>query len=118
MVSGRYTPEMADDFRAKQPTFNDLPLPERDQLNVFRTYFSEGNWERYRRAESLAKEKDATLQQITLAWVLHQPINLYALIGPATVSELDNSLGALDVTLSEEELAWLNLQKEPIKALA
>ena len=45
-------------------------------------------------------------------------MNLYALIGPATVSELNNSLGALDITLSEEELAWLNLQKEPIRALA
>ena len=27
--------------------------------------------------------------------------DLYALIGPATVSELDNSLGALEITLSE-----------------
>ena len=50
--------------------------------------------------------------------MLAQPLNLFALIGPATTSELDNSLGALDVMLSEEELAWLNLQKEPIKALA
>ena len=50
--------------------------------------------------------------------MLHQPLNLYALIGPATVDELDNSLGALDVQLSDDELAWLNLQKEPIKALA
>lgn len=118
--SGRYAPEMADAFRAKQPKFDELPLPERDQLNVFRTYYSDANWERYRRAESLAKEKGCTLQQITLAWVLHQPLNLYALIGPATVDELDNSLGALDVQLTADELAWLNLQKEamPIAATA
>ncbi|MFN8633737.1 MAG: aldo/keto reductase [Chloroflexota bacterium] len=116
--SGRYTPELAEEFRAKQPHFDELPLPERDRLNVFRTYYSEANWERYRRAEALAKEKDVTLQQVTLAWVLHSPLNLYALIGPASTSELDNSLGALDVKLSEEEIAWLNLQKEPIKALA
>jgi aryl-alcohol dehydrogenase-like predicted oxidoreductase len=58
------------------------------------------------------------LQQITLAWVLHQPLNLYALIGPATVDELDNSLGALDVQLSESELAWLNLQKEATPVVA
>ena len=69
-------------------------------------------------ASSLAKEKGCTLQQVTLSWVLHQPLNLYALIGPATVEELDNSLGALDVQLSSDELAWLNLQKEPIRALA
>jgi 1-deoxyxylulose-5-phosphate synthase len=116
--SGRYTPEMAGELAEKSAQFDELPLPEKDRLNVIRTYFSEANWERYRRAESLAREKGCTLQQITLAWVLHQPLNLYALIGPATVSELDNSLGALDITLSEEELAWLNLQKEPIRALA
>jgi aryl-alcohol dehydrogenase-like predicted oxidoreductase len=116
--SGRYTPEMAAELKEKQPKFDELTPPERDQLNVFRTYFSEANWERYRRAESLATEKGCTLQQITLAWVLAQPLNLYALIGPATTSELDNSLGALDIVLSEEEISWLNLQKEPIKALA
>jgi aryl-alcohol dehydrogenase-like predicted oxidoreductase len=118
--SGRYRPELADEFRAKQPKFDELPLPERDQLNVFRTYYSDANWERYRRADELANEKGCTLQQITLAWVLHQPLNLYALIGPATVDEMDNSLGALDVRLSADELAWLNLQKEatPIAATA
>jgi aryl-alcohol dehydrogenase-like predicted oxidoreductase len=116
--SGRYTPEMAAELKEKQPKFDELTPPERDQLNVFRTYFTEANWERYRRAESLATEKGCTLQQITLAWVLAQPLNLYALIGPATTSELDNSLGALDIVLSEEEISWLNLQKEPIKALA
>ncbi len=102
--SGRYMPGMVGETT--------------DQQNVIRTYFSEENWERYRRAESLAKEKGCTLQQVTLSWVLHQPLNLYALIGPATVEELDNSLGALDLQLSDDELAWLNLQKEPIRALA
>ena len=116
--SGRYTPEMAGELAEKSAHFDELPPVDKDRLNVIRTYFSEANWERYRRAESLAKEKGCTLQQITLAWVLHQPLNLYALIGPATVSELDNSIGALEITLSEEELAWLNLQKEPIRALA
>jgi aryl-alcohol dehydrogenase-like predicted oxidoreductase len=86
-----------------------------DQQNVIRTYFSDANWERYRRADELAKRKGCTLQQIALAWVLHQPLNLYALIGPASVAELDNSLGALDVELSADEVAWLNL--EPAAAL-
>jgi 1-deoxyxylulose-5-phosphate synthase len=118
--SGRYAPEMADELAAQMPHFDELALPERDRLNVFRTYFSDANWERYRRAEELAKTKGCTLQQITLAWVLHQPLNLYALIGPATVDELDNSIGALDVQLSNDEVAWLNLQKEaePVVATA
>ena len=94
--SGRYTPGMV----GQTP----------DQENVIRTYFSDANWERYRRADDLAKRKDCSLQQITLAWVLHQPLELYALVGPATVAELDNSLGALDVELMPDELAWLNLE--------
>lgn len=53
-----------------------------DQKNVS-TYFSDANWQRYRRAEELANDKGCTLQQITLAWVLHQPLNIFALIGPA-----------------------------------
>jgi aryl-alcohol dehydrogenase-like predicted oxidoreductase len=102
--SGRYTPGMTGETM--------------DQQNVIRTYFSDENWERYRRAESLAGEKGCNMRQIALAWVLHQPLELYALIGPATVEELDDCLGALDVSLTEEELLWLNLQKEPIRALA
>lgn len=83
-----------------------------DAQNVIRTYYSDANWERYRRAGELAKQKGCTLQQIVLAWVLRQPFELFALIGPATVGELDDSLGALDVTLSPDEAAWLNLERE------
>jgi aryl-alcohol dehydrogenase-like predicted oxidoreductase len=97
--SGRYKPDLTEGATE-------------DQRNVIRTYYSAANWERYRRAEELAKEKGCTLQQVTLAWVLHQPLEVYALIGPATVEELNNSLGALDVTLEADELAWLNLEGE------
>jgi aryl-alcohol dehydrogenase-like predicted oxidoreductase len=83
-----------------------------DEKNVIRTYFSDANWDRYHRANELAKEKGCIRQQIVLAWVLQQPLEIYALIGPATVEELDNSLGALDVKLSAEEIAWLNLEGE------
>ena len=100
--SGRFTPEMT----------GETP----NERNVVRTYFSDDNWERYRRAEDLAKRKGCTLQQITLAWVLHQPLNVFALIGPESVAELENSLGALDVELDPEELAWLNLERAPTAA--
>lgn len=93
--SGRYTPAMAEGTNA-------------DEANVIRTYFSAANWERYRRAEELAKAKGCTLPQIALAWVLALPLNVYALIGPATTAELDDCLCALDVVLTQEEVAWLS----------
>src|SRR5262249_31313079 len=83
-----------------------------------RTYFSAGNWERYRRAEELARKNGCTRQQVVLAWVLQQPLELYALIGPATVGEIEGSLGALDVSLAPEEVAWLNLRGGRERALA
>jgi aryl-alcohol dehydrogenase-like predicted oxidoreductase len=78
--------------------------------NVIRTYYSDANWERYRRADELAELKGCTLRQVALAWVLHSPLDVFALIGPANVSELDDCLGALDVELTSDELAWLNLE--------
>jgi aryl-alcohol dehydrogenase-like predicted oxidoreductase len=78
--------------------------------NVIRTYYSDANRERYRRADELAELKGCTLRQVALAWVLHSPLDVFALIGPANVSELDDCLGALDVELTPDELAWLNLE--------
>jgi aryl-alcohol dehydrogenase-like predicted oxidoreductase len=100
--SGRYSPSYTEGATE-------------DQKNVIRTYYSEANWERFNRAQELAREKGRTLQQITLAWVLHQPLEVYALIGPANVAELDNSLGALDVELTADEVAWLNLEGERVR---
>jgi len=56
---------------------------------VIRTYYSAANWERYRRADEIAEQKGATLRQVALAWMLHQALAVYPLIGPATVAELE-----------------------------
>ncbi len=95
--SGRYNPEMTEGATA-------------NARNVIRTYYSDDNWERYRRADELSESKGCTLRQVALAWVLHSPLDVYALIGPETVAELDDCLGALDVELTPAELAWLNLE--------
>ena len=94
--SGRYNPEMTEGATA-------------NARNVIRTYYSDDNWERYRRADELSESKGCTLRQVALAWVLHSPLDVFALIGPATVTELDDCLGALDVELTPAAVAWLNL---------
>lgn len=99
--SGRYAPDLTEGAT-------------RDAQNVIRTYYADANWERSKRAGDLAQTKGCTVAQVVLAWVLHQPLNLFALIGPATVGELDDSLGALDVVLTADELAWLNLEGDPV----
>jgi aryl-alcohol dehydrogenase-like predicted oxidoreductase len=99
--SGRYRPDLTEGETL-------------DARNVIRTYYSDANWERYRRADELAELKGCTLRQVALAWVLHCPLEVFALIGPANVAELEDCLGALDVELTPDEYAWLNLEPSSI----
>ncbi len=46
--------------------------------------------------------------------MLHQPFAVYPLIGPAIVAEMEDCLGALDVELDPEQVAWLNLADKPV----
>jgi aryl-alcohol dehydrogenase-like predicted oxidoreductase len=102
--SGRYRPELVEGATT-------------DAQNVIRTYYSAANWERYRRADELAELKGCTLRQVALAWVLHFPLEMFALIGPANVAELEDCLGALDVELTPDEVAWLNLEPSGVSVV-
>jgi aryl-alcohol dehydrogenase-like predicted oxidoreductase len=78
--------------------------------NVIRTWFNEGNFLRLARAQELARNKGLTSTQIALAYVLCQPLNVFALIGPRSIEETQTSARALDVALTPTELDWLNLE--------
>jgi aryl-alcohol dehydrogenase-like predicted oxidoreductase len=77
--------------------------------HVARVYRSPANAERLRRARQLDEDKGFTANQVALAWVLHQPFPVHAVIGPRTVDELHDSVRALDVELTDEEKRWLDL---------
>ncbi len=83
-----------------------------DDRIVARYYDNPGNWERMRRVRIAAERHNCSPIQIALAWVLRYPIESFALFGPITVPEMDDSLGALSVALSAEETEWLNLERE------
>ena len=55
--------------------------------------------------EPLAKDKGCTMAQFALAWAVAQPGITSAIIGPRNLAQLEDNLGALDVTLSDSELA-------------
>lgn len=86
-------------LREEDPTVDD----------VARIYFSDDNRERLRRAEELSAQKGATLLEIALAFVLDQPFPVTALVGPSSVGHLEESLRALDLRLTPEELSYLDL---------
>jgi aryl-alcohol dehydrogenase-like predicted oxidoreductase len=58
--------------------------------------------------EALCDELGEHPAHVALAWLLHQPGVTGPIIGPRTVEQLDGSLRALEIRLSEEVLARLD----------
>ena len=79
-------------------------------FDMRRTFATEKNRERLKRAELLAKEKGCAVSQIALAWVLESPMNTFAIIGNSRVSTMKTSIDSLAIKLTAEERAYLNLE--------
>ncbi|GIN58404.1 oxidoreductase [Lederbergia ruris] len=91
--TGRFTPE------------------DRSNEDLVRVFYNDENWERYRRAEQLAKEKGVETIQISLAYVLNQAFPTAAIIGPQNREEMLSCRQAADIHLTEDEIQWLDLRK-------
>lgn len=79
----------------------------RDDAELVRVWYSEQNFARRDRAVQLARELGRSPIHVALAYVLAQPFPSVPLIGPRTLRELDDSLDALGITLTPEQVAWL-----------
>lgn len=78
-----------------------------DHGELSRTWFSERNFERRSRAIALAQMLKCQPIQVALAYVLAQPFPVIPLIGPRVIAELEQSLQAVDIALTPEQIQWL-----------
>ena len=99
-LSGRITPENQGDFTSYF-----------DKLAV-ECYAAPDNFERLDRAKTLATAKGLSMPQIALAYVLHYPLDIYALVGSANAEEIAANIGALNTSLTPQELAYLDLRAD------
>ena len=58
--------------------------------------------------EEIAHEKGITLAQLAIAWVLARGEDIVALVGSRTVGQINDSLRAIDVDLTENDLARID----------
>ncbi|MFW5750700.1 MAG: aldo/keto reductase [Planctomycetota bacterium] len=80
--------------------------PDDGETNTWHErYFVEPAFRVVDRLRELATAHDATPGQIALAWLLHREGVTAPIIGPRTVEQLEDNLGALDVRLDADELA-------------
>ncbi len=68
--------------------------------------------------EPIAAEKGCTLSQLALAWVVHQPGVHSAIIGPRTMEQLEDNLGALEVTITDEDRRRIDALVPPGSAVS
>ena len=74
---------------------------------------TDATWAAIAACEAVAGELNATIPQVAIAWLLHQPGVTAPIIGPRTVEHLDDLLGAVDVRLSHDQLARLSAAAPP-----
>jgi aryl-alcohol dehydrogenase-like predicted oxidoreductase len=94
----------------------------RDNLHLFgarewdevavRTYASEANFQRLDRANLLADKKGLTAAQVALAYVMNQPMNVFAVVGPHSAEKFEANIQASEVKLTPEEMDWLDLRTD------
>ena len=80
--------------------------------NAVKGYCYPENFERLARAEQLAKEKDCTVPQIALAWILNQDFEVFPLVSAKKASRIASNAKALDIVLAKEEVEWLDLRRD------
>ncbi|MBI4573607.1 MAG: aldo/keto reductase [candidate division NC10 bacterium] len=88
--SRRRQPPGANDFRAHFPRFQGENLGR--------------NLELVEALRLIARDKGATPAQLAIAWVLSRGTDILPLIGARTREQLNETLAALDLTLTEDEL--------------
>jgi aryl-alcohol dehydrogenase-like predicted oxidoreductase len=90
----------------------------RDNLNSFdryldklcsESYGSEENFQRLDRVEELGERYGLSIPQVAMAYVMSQPLDVYALVGCRTGDEFAMNAAVLGQKLAAEEVAWLNL---------
>lgn len=92
---------------------SDAPEEAKNVIDEFavKGYCYQENFERLRRVEELAKEKQCSVPQMALAWVLAQKLNVFPLVSARNPKRMQDNLAALSINLTEKEQKWLNLEE-------
>jgi aryl-alcohol dehydrogenase (NADP+) len=76
-------------------------------------YFREEDFEVAERVQEVAQMRGVTGSQIALAWLLDKPHITAPIIGATKLEHLEQSIAALDISLSEEEVKKLEAPYQP-----
>ncbi|MDP6124498.1 MAG: aldo/keto reductase, partial [Candidatus Latescibacteria bacterium] len=78
-----------------------------ERLGFHKTDWWDGTLEVVETLRGHVLEKSCSLTQFAVAWLMRQP-SVTPIIGPRTMEQLDDNLGALDVEITDEDLAFVD----------
>lgn len=100
-LTGKYRRDNPNPEGARRSGFNFPPIDE------------ERGFDAVDALDAVAKEKNATIAQVALAWLLHQPGVASIIIGANKMSQLEDNLKSAEIELSAEEVARLSASTQP-----
>ena len=93
-LSGKFTRDATGEGRRK--TFDFPPVDKEKGYDIVDVL------------AGIAKEREASVAQIALAWVLANRVVTSVIIGARSLKQLDDNIGAVEITLTAEELKALD----------
>ena len=100
LLSGKYTRDEAPPSGSRFSDFEDNVTWKR-RMSTRAFDVTEG-------LESLAETKGCTMSQLALAWCMAQPGVTCPIIGPRTMEQFEDNLAAMEVTITDEDLAQID----------
>ena len=101
LVTGSRTREGNSSLRSQTDAFGDM------------LYGSSGDFDVADAVGDVAAQKGISRAQVALAWLLSKPAVSAPIIGSTKLHHLEDAIGAVDVTLSAEEIATLEAPYQP-----
>ncbi len=102
-----YSPLAGGFLTGKYKRDEALPESQRAATNKTR-YFSDRGFAILDLLTEITANKGVTVAQGALAWVMHQPTITSPIVGANTVEQLEETVGALEVKFTEDELKQLD----------
>ncbi|MEF8936361.1 MAG: aldo/keto reductase [Halovenus sp.] len=94
--------------------FDKTTRGESDEYAREHPYFEGNGKEINERVQELAADKDASMAQIALSWVLHKEWVDAPIVGTTSVEHLEEAVEALDISLSDSDIEYLEAPYEPV----
>jgi aryl-alcohol dehydrogenase-like predicted oxidoreductase len=96
LLSGKYTRQSSGETGSRRTTFDFPPVQMDRAYDVIEVM------------RGIADAKGVSAAQISIAWLLHQPVVTSVIIGAKRLDQLDDNIAATTITLSAEDLATLD----------